>query len=331
MSAQPSSSSFEEPNAVSHAERAAVPAAGPLDGYSLITRVAERVREPCAVQSVQDIGKDHSGGLHSQHLLLTYAQCELSPAVALKYLSYSKTVTGLACCQERHADGGHHLHVFLQKKRALLSWDMVELPGEHRLHRPNVRTLTSHQHRWNTWVYLHKEGGEVLLAKAFSIPPRPRTKRSTVSSSQDLLDVASNSSIDNALNQFVQEGGDLARVGPVQRGLQVMLAGHAPGPRWEAETPVLALKPWQQLLLDFLNTRPERRRVFWVTGPPGTGKTTFTTWLEDASNYEGGILNLGSCSNVSNALHNYNNQACVVFDYPRSFRFDVHGDDVDNS
>ena len=324
MSGAPSSASFEEPSVLSRAE----PSVRQSSAH-VATRVAEPIREASTLRSLQDVGKEcAAGGLYNQYLLLTYAQCELSPATALMYLGHSKIVTGLACCREVHADGNHHLHVFVQKKKTLLPWEMVLLPGGERTHRPNVRSLVTAQHRYNVWVYLHKEGGEVLLAKAFTVPPKPRSKGTPMSSSQDLLDVASNSSIETALSQYVSEGGDLARVGPVQRGLQLMLAGPPPGPRWEAETPRLELRPWQQLLLDFLNSRPERRRVFWVVGAPGSGKTTFSTWLEDPTNYEGGVLNLGSCTSVSNALHNYQNQACVVLDYPRSFRFDTHGDDV---
>ena len=326
MSGAPSSSSREEEHRFSHAEPAVQPSG---QATILGARVAERVDEASTLHSLQDVGREvTSSGLFNQHLLLTYAQCEVSMEVALAFLGHSRTVTGLAICRERHADGNFHLHVYLQKKKATLPWEMVLLPGADRQHRPNVRSLVTADHKYNTWIYLHKEGGDVLLSKAFEVPKKPRGKAARVSTSQELLEVASTSSIETALSQYVSEGGDLARVAPVQRGLQVMLAGPPPGPRWEAETPVLELRAWQQLLLDFLNTRPERRRVFWVVGEPGSGKTTFGTWLEDPSNYLGGVLNLGACTSVSNALHNYNNQAVVILDFPRSFRFDVHGDDV---
>ena len=322
MSGAASSSAFEErSSAVAHAEVSAR-----QENSGGVTRVARPIAEPCVLTSLEDVGKECTGGLYNQNLLLTYAQCEILPTTALSYLGHSKIVTGLACVRELHKDGNHHLHVFLQKKRTVLPWDSVLLQGPDRCHRPNVRSLTTAQHRYNVWVYLHKEG-EVELAKAFHIPTKPR-KPSQVSTSQDLLDVASNSSIETALSQYVSEGGDLARVGPVQRGLQLMLAGPPPGPRWEAEAPQLELRPWQTLLLGYLNTRPERRRVFWVVGEPGSGKTTFSSWLDEPSNYEGGVLNLGACYNVANALFNYQQQAVVVFDYPMSFRFDLYGDDV---
>ena len=293
MSGVASSSAFEEglPSEVAHAE-VTVAARQENSGVTRVARPRWSIQPACEVS--------------------------VNPAV----------LTTLEDClvSESHRDGGHHLHVFMQKKRTVLPWETVLLQGPHKVHRPNVRSLTTAQHRWNVWHYMHKEG-EVEQAKSFTVPAQPR-KPARVSTSQDLLDVASTSSIETALSQYVSEGGDLARVGPVQRGLQLMLAGPAPGPRWEAEAPQLELRPWQTLLLGYLNTRPERRRVFWVVGEPGSGKTTFSSWLDEPANYEGGVLNLGSCSNVANALFNYQQQAVVIFDYPMSFRWDLNGDDV---
>ena len=324
MSGVASSSAFEGPPAEAGVAEVSVSSRQHNPGVSRVARPASLV-----VLSLEGVGKEckqSEGGLYNQHLLLTYAQCEVSPTMALAVLGHSRIVTGLACVRETHQDGGHHLHIFMQKKRTVLPWEAVMLQGPHRVHRPNVRSLTTAQHRWNVWKYMHKEG-EVTFAKRFSEPPQPRTP-SRVSTSQDLLDVASTSSIETALSQYVSEGGDLARVGPVQRGLQLMLAGPTPGPRWEASAPQLELRPWQTLLLGYLNTRPERRRVFWVVGEPGSGKTTFSSWLDEPSNYEGGVLNLGSCCSVTNALHNYQQQAVVFFDYPLSFRWDLNADDV---
>ena len=328
MSGAASSSAFESPAEPGNVADVCVAAQQQASGVLRVARAAAATGPPDPAEPEQ-FGKEvkHGEGLYNQHLLLTYAQCEVPPSLALAILGHSKIVTGLAICQETHQDGGHHLHVFLQKKRTVLPWEAVLLQGQTRCHRPNVRSLTTAKHRYNAFRYLHKEG-VVTYAKSFSEPPAPRSAAGRMSTSQDLLDVASTSSIETALSQYVQEGGDLARVGPVQRGLQVMLAGPPPGPRWEATCPQIELRPWQTLLLGFLNARPERRRVFWVFGEPGSGKTTFSSWLDEPSNYEGGVLNMGACFSTTNALHNYHQQAVVCFDYPLSFRWDLYADDV---
>ena len=291
-----------------HAERADV--AAPVSA----PRVAEVLEGAAAIGTANTC----PAGIRNQHVLLTYAQCEAPLEFVIRVVCHSRFVLGCAAVVETHRDGGHHVHVYLQKKRGELSWENVIFTWQGKSHRPHVRSLTTALHKRNAWEYLHKEG-EVQIEKDFREPPPPRPRSGSVASSQDLLEVAAASSIDSALAQYIREGGDLSRVGPVQRGLQVLLAGPERGPRWDPGFPEIQLLPWQTLLLSYLNERPERRRLFWVCGEPNSGKTTFSNWLENPDNYDGGILNLGACDNVVNALHNYRTEAVVCLDYPMSF------------
>ena len=59
----------------------------------------------------------------------------------------------------------------------------------------------------------------------------------------------------------------------------------------------------------------------WIQGPPGCGKTTFSTWLGYPSNYEGGVVTFQSSDSVPNALHRYSQQAAALFDYPKTFEW----------
>ena len=277
-------------------------------------RVAHRVaaREPLEVGNVVN----SISGLRNQHLFLTYAQCAAPLVWVFAKVGHSRAVTGLAAVQEHHADGNLHIHLYLQKTKTVLPWDAVTFTWEGRSHRPNVRNLNTARYKYNAFQYLFKEGAPEF-SKDFQEPDAP--PRSAPSSSQDLLELASTSSVDAALTRFIREGGDLARVGPVQRGLQVLLAGPTPTPRWNPGYPQLELRPWESLLLSFLNELPERRRIFWVCGSPNSGKTTFSMWLENPANYTGGVLNLGACESTVNGLHNYRTEAVVILDYPLSF------------
>ena len=58
--------------------------------------------------------------------------------------------------------------------------------------------------------------------KSFEPPEQPRN-RNGVSSSQELLELAQASTVDAALQRYIQEGGELSRVSPVQRGLQTLM------------------------------------------------------------------------------------------------------------
>ena len=85
---------------------------------------ASRVAEPVVAVGASDIGPN-TGGIRNQHVLLTYAQCEAPMEYVFRVVCHSRFVLGCAAVRETHQDGGHHIHVYLQKKRGDLSWDNV--------------------------------------------------------------------------------------------------------------------------------------------------------------------------------------------------------------
>ena len=54
-----------------------------------------------------------------------------------------------------------------------------------------------------------------------------------------------------------------------------------------------------------------------MSGPPRSGKTTFTRYLEQE--YLRGIVNMGECVEMARALLAYRGHALVIFDFPKSF------------
>ena len=67
---------------------------------------------------------------------------------------------------------------------------------------------------------------------------------------------------------------------------------------------------------------PRVRRIFWVSGPPSSGKTTFTRYLEQE--YEGGIVNFGVRIEMARCLLAYRGHSLVVYDCPRSYEWPQH-------
>ena len=59
-----------------------------------------------------------------------------------------------------------------------------------------------------------------------------------------------------------------------------------------------------------------------VNGPPKSGKTTFTRYLEQE--YVVGIVNMGECVEMARALQAYRGHALVIWDFPKSFEWHLH-------
>ena len=96
-----------------------------------------------------------------------------------------------------------------------------------------------------------------------------------------------------------------------------------PARRFNPSEPKVTLAAWQERVLSLLNEELVRRRIIWVVGPPGSGKTTFSTWLESpytlCGGEERGVLSMGACDSITNCLHRWSIQAVTMFDCPLSF------------
>ena len=192
--------------------------------------------------------------------------------------------------------------------------------------RPHARVLSTSWHRYNTFVYLEKEGVPQQTGR-FCPPLRP-SKATGIPSGQQLLAIAAGTSVDQAVQEYVAQGGSMSSVVSVRRGLQSMLEPPAPVARFRPSAPDIVLQQWQKDLLEVVNREPKPRAIQWLYGPPACGKTTFTTWLGYSANYDGGLVVFQSCESLRNALNRYTNQALVVFDYPFSFDWHHKADSV---
>ena len=159
-------------------------------------------------------------------------------------------------------------------------------------------------------MYLEKEG----VPEQFGQHKVPVGKKSDL----ELLELAQREGVSMALHEFVSSGGALHHVPNMTRGLDLLTTESTDRePRFTALELNIALR--QANLFDRLNETPVCRRICWVSGPPRSGKTTFTLYLE--KHHTGGILNLGFSVCNSNVLHAYRVQALVIFDFQRQFNW----------
>ena len=226
-------------------------------------------------------------GFRNQNLLLTYVHCTCPLVSALDQLQGHAAVNGTRGVVEFHRDGTLHLHVFVQKSKTLLSWQQVTLKYAGMSWRPHARVLSSAWHKYNTYVYLEKEGTPQQTGR-FAPPLRPTRGGSGIPTGSELLAIASSASIDQAVQQYVAQGGSMSSMVSVRRGLVTMLEPPPPVARFRPAPPSITLTQWQREVLEVLNSEPKQRVILWCHGPPNCGKTTFGTWLGYPSNYEGG-------------------------------------------
>lgn len=253
--------------------------------------------------------------LRAKRVGLTYAQCPIPPEEAAKMLMGVKGTVGLRVAAEKHADGTPHLHVFLQKGQERKDGNVYDLTFEGKTYHPNIRPLKSAKHACNWHFYIEKESKPVQ-AGTYKVPALGGRGKKAV----DLLKTATTSGVDEALKEYIENDGKLERVAQVETGLRRMLQPAAKKPRWldEAESHSIVLRAWQKDLLAKLDSPPRKRQLFWVSGPPDCGKSTFAAYLAKHFGKDE-IFYAGKSVSYDGLVWMYKQESIVVFDFPKSF------------
>ena len=256
--------------------------------------------------------------IRTARIALTYARCPIALESCFRQLaSVSSTIRGMRGVVEPHQDGTPHVHIIVQKSNTAIPYRNLILEEGGLLYRCDVRTLSTKRYQVN-WHHYCSKFSEPSHWGDYDVPVLKAAK-----SSVDLVATAVNAGIPEALQEFIEGGGALQHVHGVRRGLEIMTASETTT-RFVPPPLSLVLRPWQQYLWTKLNEVPKVRRIFWAWGVPRSGKTTFTRYLEQE--YEGGIVNLGSCVDMPRCLHAYRGQALVIWDFPKSYDWSSNAD-----
>ena len=102
------------------------------------------------------------------------------------------------------------------------------------------------------------------------------------------------------------------------------LKAEAAPPRKKYEAPSflatdVKLKPNQQQVWDLLNSTPINRRIIWVTGSYGSGKSYLYNYIK--ANHEYGMYDAGQSASLDNVVYGYDEEGVIAWDLPRTFDF----------
>lgn len=79
------------------------------------------------------------------------------------------------------------------------------------------------------------------------------------------------------------------------------------------------LKPQQQKVWDLLQQTPKQRRIIWVTGNYGSGKSYLYNYIK--SNHAYGMYDAGQTASLDNIAYGYDEEGVIAWDLPRTFNF----------
>ena len=79
----------------------------------------------------------------------------------------------------------------------------------------------------------------------------------------------------------------------------------------------VTLKSWQKELWDIVHTIPKQRRIIWIKGQYGVGKSFMLSYIE--TNYRYGVYNAGQSVSYDNVVYGYKEEGVICWDIPKTF------------
>jgi hypothetical protein len=86
------------------------------------------------------------------------------------------------------------------------------------------------------------------------------------------------------------------------------------------------LTPQQQKVWDLLQGTPQARRILWITGDYGSGKSFLYNYIK--TNHEYGMYDAGQSASLDNVVYGYDEEGVIAWDLPRTFNFDDLGNSI---
>jgi len=84
----------------------------------------------------------------------------------------------------------------------------------------------------------------------------------------------------------------------------------------------------QKKVWDLINTQPKQRRIIWITGDYGSGKSFLYNYIK--TNHEYGLYDCGQSASLDNIAYTYDEEGVIAWDLPRTYDFNTYGDAIAN-
>jgi hypothetical protein len=237
----------------------------------------------------------------------------------------SKNIKYICVAKEKHAEGGEHYHILTTSSRSItiaqLHKRIMETPGNIKgsINYQQVKSLKASE------TYVKKDDNYIEWGE---IATQKYTKDSKDEINEDLHEIYTN-------DQTTQE--NLEQIKAKQPAYYTQYKKNITeelktkdekiyekfkAPVFNAEN--TRLKPYQERIWELLNTQPKARRIIWVNGRPGTGKSFMFNYIDE--NFRYGIYSAGQTASLDNAVYGYEEQGAIAWDIPLNYKYDEMGD-----
>ena len=227
---------------------------------------------------------------------------------------------------EGHPDDHLHAHLQLIKQTRLKQiYAGIEKAFSGRYYgRPDVRALDGNVDRakWNN--YCKKDGDYVDHGEMRLPGPARRDKSDEDALFKEFLQISETAGEDAAM---AHARANMPTQYCTRYGQMREAAASVAKPTFEKfELPEInphntKLRPFQRHVVWLVDCAPIARRIIWVHGPPGDGKTHLGKYLQ--RNYRYGFYSAGQAASYDNVVYDYREEGIICWDFPLNFDWET--------
>lgn len=232
---------------------------------------------------------------------------------------------------EQHKDQGLHIHIIIVAKQ------QIKLKSLHNIIMSQEGTIKGSinyqkpQHIQKSINYLRKEETSIEDKPYLEWGEIPMSQGRPTNNNKEILDAITLAEQGNTTEALAQ----LKEIDPMkylqykETFKQNLLTENKTRKKYtppDMSKQNVKLNPQQQQVWDLLQETPKQRRIIWVSGNPGCGKSFLFNYIN--TNHEYSMYNAGQTASIDNIAYGYDEEGVVAWDIPKSYNYNELGDSL---
>lgn len=265
-------------------------------------------------------------------LFITIPQTDISYTALHNAITAYKQVNYCLTKSEEHKDEGKHIHVLIKFKQQvkyksihkIIMEQEGQINGSINAQKPDhIGKVISYLCKIETATAPPLEYGERPVAQG-----RPKLEDEKDIEYSKAIQLAEEGNVDEALSHIKsidpKEYLKYATTFKEQLKTENKQRKYYDLPDYSNAT----LSPSQKKVWNLLQTAPIPRRIIWVSGQYGSGKSFLYQYIK--SNHEYEMYDAGQSASLDNVAYGYDQEGVVAWDLPRTFDYEEKGNHIAN-
>jgi len=270
--------------------------------------------------------------LNKRHtaLFVTIPQTTIKTQELVDNIQKYKQVSYLLAKREQHKDNGEHIHLVIKFKQQVKTKSIHSIIMKTEGKIDGLIDYKKPEHIGKCISYLFKEETSIEEPIEYGERPIPQGRPSADKETEyhTAIELAENGQLEEAM-ETIKSADPLEYIKYKETFKENLKTENKVRKYYTLPDYSKAkLSRTQQQVWDILQEAPKPRRIIWVSGEYGAGKSFLYQYIK--SNHEYEMYDAGQSASLDNVAYGYDQEGVIAWDLPRTFDWEEKGDHIAN-